>query len=530
MKRLAAFLLLSVLPPALAQAVDVSEMLEQAREASRRDDHGTAIQLYRDVVRADPAMRDSVAAALASQLTWAERYEEAIAEFLRLLERDPDRIDSWRTLALAQSWSGDTDGALRSFKRIRELDPEDRAARLGEARMNSWLGRSTRALRQYQGLVDGDPEDHHAGLGLAQLHNWRGDHRKAWRMYEEILQADSTREGSGPWEGLALARNWSGRADLALDALAVSRSLGLESESSVNLEREILRQWPGRIETASDWSSDSDEFSAMIVRLETEAPFRHSGRVRFGFLREWFDQPGERSHADIWLRASGDYRPATFLAVRAALAACVDPPARSDHTPLHADVGTTWLPADRWRLDLSYSRVTIFTYPVYPSRISADLVGGALDFRPHYLTTLILSADRISYSDDNSRWSLRAWGRRWALQRPVRAWIMGGVHAMDFDRWSGNGYWSPQDYRACYARLELEQDPFPGLTLLAGCDGGFAREERASLSPYFSYYGGAVLRWRGLRLEGRAGHADANLDTGRGYERTYASISAGVAF
>ncbi len=530
MKRLAALLLLILLQSATARGVDIDGMLEQAREASHRDDHATAIELYRDVIRADPAMHDSVAAGLASQLTWAGRYEEAIGEFSRLLERNPNRIEAWRGLALAQSWSGDTKGALRSFGKIRELDPGDRAARLGEARMNSWLGRSTRALRQYESLVHDYPGDRDAALGLAQLHNWRGDHRKSWRMYEELLEADSTGGGSGPWEGLALARDWTGRADLALEALSVPRSLGLESESSMKLERQILRRWPVRIETASDWSIDSDEFSSMTVRLETEAPVRHRGRLRFGFQRERFEQPGERSHTDIWLRASGDYRPATFLAVRGALASCVDPPAGSDHTPVHADAGATWLPADRLRLDLSYSRFTIFTYPVFPDRVSADLIGGALDFRPHYLTTLILSADRISYSDDNSRWSLRGWGRWWVLHRPLRAWVMAGAHAMDFDRWTGNGYWSPQDYRAFYGRLEIEQDPMTGLTLLAGTDGGYAAEGSGSLSPYFSWYGGAVWRWRGLRLEGRAGHADSNLETGRGYERTYASISAGFSF
>lgn len=523
-------LLLMLLLPVAVWSMTVEEMLEQARQAAHTDDHVLAIRLYRDIVQADPAMRDSVSAGLASQLTWAGLHEEAVDEFLWILERQPNRIDAWRTLALAQSWSGDTAGALRSYARIRELDPQDREARLGEARMNSWLGRSTMALRQYEGLVDEDPGDRQARLGLAQLHNWRGDHRRAWRMYEAILLGDSIGAGSGPWEGLALARNWAGRADLALDALDVSRSLGLESESSARLGSEIRRQWPGRIAASSDWSRDSDDFSSVIVRLETEAPLRYSGRIRVGFIREWFDQPGQRSHTDIWLRASGDYRPATFVAARAAMSVCVDPPARSDHTPVHADVGASLLPADRWKLDLTYSRFTIFTYPMFPTRVTADMVGGSLDFRPHYLTTVIVNADRVSYSDDNDRWSVRAWIRRWALHRPARIWVMAGAHAMDFNRWTGNGYWAPQDYRACYARLELEQDPAPGLTLLAGCDGGYAREGTASMSPYFSYYGGAVWGWRGLRLEGRGGHADTNLETGRGYKRTYAGLAVGAAF
>ena len=86
-----------------AAGADPWDRINAAREAAGRGDGAGAIEAYRSAIDEDASVRDTIAVAYASQLTWAERYGEAIAEFNWYLERHPGATDARKTLALAQS-------------------------------------------------------------------------------------------------------------------------------------------------------------------------------------------------------------------------------------------------------------------------------------------------------------------------------------------------------------------------------------------------------------------------------------------
>ena len=145
-----------------------SSELDRAYEACQRDDHAAAIASFRAVLGAEPFRRDSISLDLASQLTWAGSYREAIEEFRWFLDRHPERVNGWMSLALAQAWGGRTRQAIESYRRAAELDPSRPEARLGEARMLSWLGEGKRAVDAYERVLLDFPDCVDARVALAR--------------------------------------------------------------------------------------------------------------------------------------------------------------------------------------------------------------------------------------------------------------------------------------------------------------------------------------------------------------------------
>jgi tetratricopeptide (TPR) repeat protein len=496
----------------------------EARSASGRDNHEAAIAAYREAVARAPELADSVAVGLATQLTWAGRYEEAIGEFERALAARPGRIDALLVLALAQAWDDRTADALATYRRALAIDPDHTGARTGEARMLSWLGRSEEAERRYAQVVEADPGRVDARLGLAQVRNWRGDHRGAWRAYSDLIA-----EGDAPpeaWEGLAQAQSRAGRPDLALATLGELEASGRATASSRALERSIRGQAGWRVSSGVETARDSDEFTTTALRLEVEAPLLYRGQARAGILRNRFDRPGRGPLTDFWLTGAAGYRLSTRILASAAARVAVDFPEGAGETPFEADLGVALLPDDRWRLDLGYSRQALFTFERAPDRVTVDLVSAGATWGARDALSVIASGDRTFHAGGNGRWNLRGRIRHRTLGGKPRLWLEGGGQILDYERWEPIGLWTPDLYRALYARADGELDVHPDVTLLAGIDGGWASERPGPFTPYLAGYGGAVWRVDRVRLEARIGHSDGNLEAGRGYRRTFATLGA----
>jgi Flp pilus assembly protein TadD len=482
-------------------------LLNEAAVASRKDDHAAAIAAYRAVIQIDPALRDSVGLGLASQLTWSGRYDEAIAELEWILSRHPDRVDARFSLALAQSWSGRTKDALETYRKILLIDPANRDASLGEARMLSWLGRPAEAIRLYEKLVDRDPDF-----------------------------ADG-------WIALAQAQNWAGRADLALRSLASLDKNGRATDGSRGMERDIRGAWVHRVTTSADFSNDSDRFHASSIRLEVETPLRYRGRLRFGTVQGRFSKAGEKTRFEHGLSVSNDVRIATPLWITGSVQLQTDRPAgtemsralgiptRANYTPLTGGLSAVWNPADRWRVDAGLSRFAIFTYEMYPDRITGWQYGAGVTWQTPFPPTFVIAGDRAVYSDDNDRVNLRSLLRWVPRHRNPRVSVEGGTAYQDSRRWTGHGIWNPDRSRAHFGRLDLEQEIHPGVVIRTGIDTGWGREGGSGpFRPYAAYGGALIVQGHGLRIEGNAGHSGPYERARNGYRRTYGALMMGVAW
>jgi tetratricopeptide (TPR) repeat protein len=235
---LTAVLLLVAAVPARAQDdadrawaagdIPVAERLYEARLAA---DAGDVTALHRlGLIRA-----------------WAERYDESLALFDRLLAIDARnrearvdraRVLAWRgdpsAAALAldpllaedpaflpalqaraqfESWAGDYDEALATYGRIQEITPEDRTIDLSRARVLSWASRFDAAAAAYSALLRENPNDTEALLGLGTVLAWASRLDGAESVYRRVLELEPGNAEAA--RGLARVAGWGGRLIVA---------------------------------------------------------------------------------------------------------------------------------------------------------------------------------------------------------------------------------------------------------------------------------------------------------------------------
>lgn len=523
---LAALLLAGCCSIATAGAWDE---VAQARAAADREDPVAAVAAYRRAIEIDPTIRDSIAVALASQLTWAGRYDEAIGEFVLYLDRHPGSTGAMKTLALAQSWSGRSEDALATYRQILERSPEDRDAAFGEARILSWSGHLDEALDRYDSLIQREPRFTDAAIGRAQVVNWRGDHRRAATLYSRIIESEGV---SVPMlEGRAAAWNWAGLPDRAIADIDAARSTGGPTEDGLGLERAIIGGWAPAAKATVDLSRDSDSFRLTTLRMEGEAGILYRARVRPAVVRNEYRKPDRPRIDDLWAGASGEWRFSEDGIVYGSILALADPP-EAIASRATGDLHAAWLPTDRVRIDFGYGRASFFTYERSADRaprfIDADFFDLGVSIRPEWRTTVSLSADRGLYSDDNKRLNLRARARRAILFTPRLFFEVGGQW-LDYEKDLAGGLWTPREFRSAFVAPECEWNPIGGVFLFARIDGGVARDAASEASSYLTYAGGARYERGGFLIELRGGHADSNLEISRGYRRDFGTLVLRVA-
>ncbi len=517
-----------------------SELISAARAAAARDDHPSAITAYREAIAGQPSLRDSLGHALASQLTWAGRYDEAIEEFEWLLARDPHRADARRALALAQSWSGRTEAALASYRTILQQQPTEVEARLGEARMLAWLGRTTDAVHHYEAILRDHPNRPDASLGLAMVHNWRGDHERAARLFGPFATAEPPRVDA--MEGLAWARQWGGRSDAAIASLDDLAARELETQASRELRSVIENDWSPRANGAVDWSRDSDEFEARGYRVGVDWPVRYRARLHAAILRNEFRKDGSDDVNDAWFLAGVVSRVLPQLQASAAIEVAVDPPKGQEDGDLAGDVGLACFMHDRLRLDLGLARQALFTYEAFPDRVKLDLATLGVAWRPQHQTTLLVNVDHGKYLDvphapppfperqsggpDIDRTNIRARVRYAAFPRRPKLAVELGTQVLDCSLDQDDGLWTPDYFRSYFARAEAEIQPDRPVTGLLWLEGGWGKEYPRPYDPFIAYGAGLIARPGPLRIDLRAGYSDSNAEIERGYRRKFASVGA----
>lgn len=186
-------------------------LLGRARAARDSGDLQAATTAY-DAMLAQVATHETALLERAQTLSWAGRYEEALAGYrafkqaypARALDADlriaqvqawADRIaDALTTLqpwvnqgqrqavlddATYRAWDGDTAAAIERLRSWLEQHTDDAQARLNLARFRSWNGNLIGAETEFRALLQSYPEHCEAQLGLARMALWRSDYEQA---------------------------------------------------------------------------------------------------------------------------------------------------------------------------------------------------------------------------------------------------------------------------------------------------------------------------------------------------------------
>lgn len=241
--------------PTLAQEPDAADA------AWRAGDTETAERLYAEILAAD-STHYAALHRTALLRAWAERYEESLLLFDRMLRLYPDAVDAridrarvlaWQgqvdqaiadldeilaadpantaaiaALAQFQSWAGRYDEALTAYSRLERLDPAVRDAPYDRARVLAWAERYEAAAAVYDSILAVRPGDADALAGRARILLWQGDLKRGERLWRTLLAREPHQMEA--LIGLSRALRWQGR-DAAAHAVA-RRALAVDPTSA----------------------------------------------------------------------------------------------------------------------------------------------------------------------------------------------------------------------------------------------------------------------------------------------------------
>lgn len=126
---------------------------------------GTSLSELGRVAEAEPYLRQAATALddalshynLALLLAMTGRVDEAIVEYGRAIDRDPNDVNARSNLAAALVRKGDSGGALSELTRVLVLDPENAVARANLGIVYAQRGDRARARRELQEALRLDP-------------------------------------------------------------------------------------------------------------------------------------------------------------------------------------------------------------------------------------------------------------------------------------------------------------------------------------------------------------------------------------
>lgn len=202
--------------------------------------------LFRQAVERDP---DNIAfrMLLADALVEQDKSDEALDQYMRILELDPDFHKAMLNAGNVYARAGDYEKAARWYRQAIRKAPEYARGRYNLAYALAALGRTEEAIDQYEATLAIAPGYRAARENLARLLVEKGDFARAIDHLRELVEADPRDPRRHVQLGLALAR--SGRLEPAADAFRQALRLDPTLASARNNLAAVLEQM-GRTEEA----------------------------------------------------------------------------------------------------------------------------------------------------------------------------------------------------------------------------------------------------------------------------------------
>jgi tetratricopeptide (TPR) repeat protein len=161
----------------------------EANAAWVRGDLPTAERLYLQILQAD-STEGSALHRLALMRAWAERHDESITLFDRLLRHEPSNLDARVDRARVLAWRGDQGAAATALDSVLAVQPRFVPALVARAQLVSWQGSHEEALEIYGRALEVNPADRDARTGRARVLSWAADYEGAVAAFDSLVRSD----------------------------------------------------------------------------------------------------------------------------------------------------------------------------------------------------------------------------------------------------------------------------------------------------------------------------------------------------
>jgi tetratricopeptide (TPR) repeat protein len=168
---------------------DVPKLLHAAQDALGRNDFGTAADVLKQVVAAQPTLT-AAWFDLAYAYTGLHKHEEAVAAYRKALELDPNLFEVRLNLGILLMQVNDPQSALEHLEKAATLKPDHVRAQLYYGRALALTGQAERAEKQYQTVLRLDPKLAIAQYDLGQLYLQQKRYPEALRSFQKASELD----------------------------------------------------------------------------------------------------------------------------------------------------------------------------------------------------------------------------------------------------------------------------------------------------------------------------------------------------
>jgi tetratricopeptide (TPR) repeat protein len=236
-----------------------------ALSAYAENDYAGYLKGLKNLIQAYPDDKRS-RVDLAWFLKYNKQYEEAVVQFEKALEIDPEFGYALNLLAYTYAEMGSFDKALQTFERYAAAQPDDANPFDSMGDLNFLVGKFDRAREKYEAALAVRP-GFASSWKLAYLHALNGDYAQAVRWIDYFIAhaaSDGIRAQGHQWKGLYASI--TGRVKEALSELALAEEMARVSGNR-DLADLSLR---GALWTCFDW----EQYDLCRVYLEKRLAFR----------------------------------------------------------------------------------------------------------------------------------------------------------------------------------------------------------------------------------------------------------------
>jgi Tfp pilus assembly protein PilF len=179
-----------LLAAASLTAQSATDALRRGQTAFQRDDYWTAVDSYRDALKANPRYFDALQGLAESFFALGE-YDEAAKQVQAALKLGP--LSSSVNVLYGRILLGQMqyEQALAQFQAVLAREPKNRGARFGLAEYEVMRGRLENASAQFEALRRDDPTDIRSQLSLLYVASARNDRPGFDRVLSDALRTHS---------------------------------------------------------------------------------------------------------------------------------------------------------------------------------------------------------------------------------------------------------------------------------------------------------------------------------------------------
>jgi tetratricopeptide (TPR) repeat protein len=428
-------LLLSLL---VGGSIPLRAQQREADQAWAAGRYAAARAGYQQVLATDPS---SVRAnlRLAILLSWDGKLDSSLVHLARARAAEPADVDTRLIQARVMAWNKQYGDALLRYDSLLSDRPDLREAKLDRARALSWAGRLDEALVAYRSLLAKDSVDRDALLGSAQVSGWKGDLPEAERQYRAILTRNSRDVDARV--GLGYVYLWQGREGAAGRQAQYALAIDSTHKAGRELRRLARASTRSSVETAANWSNDSDANTSYWQTLTASAPLGR-GVSSFGSVNGLETSDKVRSATRVGGEAGLTVTAGRLQLTGAAGARRLTPETIPSRTAATYRGRVGYRPAAQFGLSVGYSRLPFDEIASLIERdLDMELLEGGFDARPATDLTIYGGGGALWLSDGNSRTSAAG-----GLTRKIGSGFLGLFgRTLSYQR-KGIGYFSPDRF------------------------------------------------------------------------------------